>query len=199
MLATDPYMCDLILTYAPPDTPVESHKYLGRARSLNDVYVLDFDIPNCQASSDELVDLVPLDFPYMNVESWQHPGGRTWIRRSPHPEEINLHQPGLDGISTTCFTPTASRTEEVEKDYAAIQEAECAEAEPTGMTEMELAVTTHRIFGTGDENLGIAPQTRPTHAAKTLRWVLEANIGTFDEEGRPRPYPRDVYRRIDTS
>ncbi|CAI7748671.1 unnamed protein product [Closterium sp. NIES-53] len=70
MLATDPYTRDLILTHAPPDTSVESHKYLGRACSLNGIYVLHFDIPNCQASSDELVDLVPLDFPYMNVESW---------------------------------------------------------------------------------------------------------------------------------
>ncbi|CAI7822807.1 unnamed protein product [Closterium sp. NIES-54] len=44
MLATYPYTCDLILTYAPPDIPVESLKFLGRARSLNGVYVLDFDI-----------------------------------------------------------------------------------------------------------------------------------------------------------
>ncbi|CAI7886487.1 unnamed protein product [Closterium sp. NIES-53] len=101
MLATYPYTRDLILTYTPPNTTVESNKYLGRARSLNGIYVLDFDVPNCQASSDELVDLVPLDFPYMNVESWQHPDGRPWIRRSPHPEEINLHQPGPDGICTT--------------------------------------------------------------------------------------------------
>ncbi|CAI7868994.1 unnamed protein product [Closterium sp. NIES-54] len=68
MLTTDPYTRDLILTYAPPVTPVESHKYLGRACLLNGVYVLDYDIPNCQASSDELVDLVPLNFPYMNEE-----------------------------------------------------------------------------------------------------------------------------------
>ncbi|CAI7909902.1 unnamed protein product [Closterium sp. NIES-54] len=83
----------------------------------------------------------------MNVESWQHPDGRPWIRRSPHPREINLHQPGPNGICTTCFTPTASHTEEVERDIATIYEADNAEAEPEGMTEMELAVTTHRIFG----------------------------------------------------
>ncbi|CAI7736664.1 unnamed protein product [Closterium sp. NIES-53] len=197
LLATNPYTRNLILTYAPSDTPVKSHKYLGRARSLNGVYVLDFDIPNCQASSYELMDLVPLNFPYMNVESWQHPDGRPWIRRNPHPHEINMHQPGPDSLCTTCFTPTASHTEEVERDYEAIQEAESAEAEPEGMTEMELALTTHCIFGTGDKNLGIRQQAAP--AAETLRWVLEANTGTFDEEGRPRPYPRDVYRHINTA
>ncbi|CAI7799817.1 unnamed protein product [Closterium sp. NIES-54] len=158
MLTTDPYTRDLILTYAPPDTPVESHKYLGRARLLNGAYVLDFDIPNCQASSDELVDLVPLNFSYISVESWQHPDSRPWICRSPHPEEINWHQPGPDSIYTTCFTPTASRTEEVEKDLAAIQEAESAETEPTVMTEMELAVTTHRVFGIRNERLGLTKQ-----------------------------------------
>ncbi|CAI7857967.1 unnamed protein product [Closterium sp. NIES-54] len=87
MLATDPYTHDLILTYDPPDTPVESHKHLGRARSLNSIYVR-LRYPNCKASSDELVDLVPQDFPYMNVESLQHLDGRPWIRQ---PEEINLH------------------------------------------------------------------------------------------------------------
>ncbi|CAI7901340.1 unnamed protein product [Closterium sp. NIES-53] len=74
MLATDLYTHDLILTYAPPDTPPESHKYLGRARSMDGVYVLDFDLPTCQASSDELVDLVPLDFPFMNHGSIQTDG-----------------------------------------------------------------------------------------------------------------------------
>ncbi|CAI7772966.1 unnamed protein product [Closterium sp. NIES-53] len=165
MLATDPYTRDLILTYALPDTPVESHKYLGRARSLNSVYVLDFDIPNCQAS--------------------------------PHPEEINLHQPGPDGICTTCFTPTASRTEEVVKDLAVIQEVESAEAEPSGMTEMELAVTTHPVFGIGDEKLGLTEQQRPTLRTETLRWILEEAHGTtFDQENRPRPYTRDIYRNF---
>ncbi|CAI7757618.1 unnamed protein product [Closterium sp. NIES-53] len=183
MLTTDPYTRDLILTYAPPDTPVESHKYLGRARSLNGIYVLDFDIPNCQASFDELVDLVPLDFPHMNVETWQHPDGRPWIRRSPHPREINLHQPGPDGLCTTCFTPMASSTEEVERDLTAIQEAESAEAEPEGMTEMELAITSHRIFGTEVEKLGMKEQERPAPVAKTLCWILkDAMIGTEEEE-----------------
>ncbi|CAI7890098.1 unnamed protein product [Closterium sp. NIES-54] len=185
MLTTDPYTRDLILTYAPPDTPVESHKYLGRARSLNGIYVLDFDIPNCQASFDELVDLVPLDFPHMNVETWQHPDGRPWIRRSPHPREINLHQPGPDGLCTTCFTPMASSTEEVERDLTAIQEAESAEAEPEGMTEMELAITSHRIFGTEVEKLGMKEQERPAPVAKTLCWILkDAMIGTVDEENQ---------------
>ncbi|CAI7779126.1 unnamed protein product [Closterium sp. NIES-54] len=197
MLATNPYTRDLILTYAPPNTPVESHKYLRRACSLNGIYVLEFDIPNCQASSDEPVDLIPLDFPHMNVESWQHPDGRPWIRCSPHPQEINLHQPGLDGLCTTCFTPTASRTEEVEKILAAIKEEESAEDEPTGMTEMELAVTTHRVFGTGDERLGLTERERPTPRIETLRWILEeAHATTFDKENRPSPYPRDIYRTI---
>ncbi|CAI7887150.1 unnamed protein product [Closterium sp. NIES-54] len=198
MLATDPYTCDLILTYAPPDTPAESHKYLERARSLGGVYVLDFNIPNFQASSDELVDLVPLEFPYMNEESWQHSDGWPWIRHSPHPCEINLHKSGPDVLCTTCFTPMASCAEEVERDYAEIQEAESAEAEPEGMTEMELAVTSHRVFGTTNKDLEQMEQERPTPRSETLRWVLEANTGTLDEEGRPRPYPRDVYRYIDT-
>ncbi|CAI7883091.1 unnamed protein product [Closterium sp. NIES-54] len=196
MLATDPYTRDLILTYAPPDTPPESHKYLGRARSINGIYLLDVDIPSFQASSD-VVDPVPLDFSYLSKESWQHPDGRLWIRRSHHPEEINLHQPGPDDIFTTCFTPMASRTEEVERDLAAIREAESADAEPTGMTEMELAVTTHRVFGIGDERLGLMEQQRPTPQTETLCWILEEAHGTtFDEENRPRPYARDVYCTI---
>ncbi|CAI7802755.1 unnamed protein product [Closterium sp. NIES-53] len=200
MLATDPYTHDLILTYAPPDTPVELHKYIGRARSLNGVYVLDFNIPNCKASPDELVDLVPLDFPYMNVESWQHPDGRPWICCSPHPQEINLHQPGPDELCTTCLTPTASRTEEVEKVLAAIQKDESTEAEPEGMTKMELAITTHHVFRTGNERIGLTEQERPTPRTETLRWILEdAHATTFDEENRPRPYPCEVYHRIDTA
>ncbi|CAI7801067.1 unnamed protein product [Closterium sp. NIES-54] len=121
----------------------------------------------------------------------------TTRRRAGAVRSMVLRQPGPDGLCTTCFTPTASRTDEVERDLVAIQEAESAKAEPEGMTEMELAVTTHRIFGTGDEKLGMTKQERPTPMAETLRWILEeATIGTFDKKNQPRPYPRDVYRSI---
>ncbi|CAI7867266.1 unnamed protein product, partial [Closterium sp. NIES-54] len=72
-LLNKPFYPNGLVTGILTDTSAKTHKYLGSARSLGGVYVLDFDIPNCQASSDELVDLVPMDFPYMNVESWQHP------------------------------------------------------------------------------------------------------------------------------
>ncbi|CAI5474475.1 unnamed protein product [Closterium sp. Yama58-4] len=195
ILTTDLATRDLILTYAPPDTPPESFKYLGRARSINGIYVLDFDVPSCEASSDELVDLVPLEFAFMNEESWQHPDGRPWIRRSPHPREINLHNPDINGLCTTCHTPAASRTEQVEREFVAIQEAESAEEEPTGMTEEELAVSTYRIFGEENKQFGHLPDPRPTPRSETLRFILEANATTIDEEGRPRPYTREVYRR----
>ncbi|CAI7796697.1 unnamed protein product [Closterium sp. NIES-53] len=103
-----------------------------------------------------------------------------------------------DGRYTTCFTPTAGRTEEVEGDLAAIEEAESAEAPIEGMTEMELAVTSHHIFGTENEEFGMAAQERPTRAAETLRWILEeATTGTFDEEYRLLPYLCEVYRQVD--
>ncbi|CAI7793383.1 unnamed protein product [Closterium sp. NIES-53] len=63
---------------------------------------------------------------------------------------------------------------------------------------MELAIISNRIFGIGNENLGIMEQERPTPHTETLRWILEeANTTTFDEESRLQPYPRDVYRTID--
>ncbi|CAI7927474.1 unnamed protein product [Closterium sp. NIES-54] len=192
ILTTDLATRDLVLTYAPPDTPPESFKYLGRARSINGIYILDFDMPSCQASSDELMDLVPLEFAYMDEKAWEHPDGRPWVRRSPHPHEINLHDPDINGLCTTCHTPTASRTEQVEKEYAVIQEAESAEAEATVMAKQELAVSSHRIFGepTNDPRR----QGEERTYSKNLRFVLEANTTTFDEDGRPRPYTREVYR-----
>ncbi|CAI5500194.1 unnamed protein product [Closterium sp. Naga37s-1] len=195
IIHTDLATRDLILTYAPPDTPPESFKYLGRARSINGIYILDFDIPPCQASLDELVDLVPLEFAFMNKESWEHPDGRPWVRRSPHPREINFHEPDVNGLCTTCHTPTASRTEQVEREQAAIQEAESAEAEPTGMTREELAVASYRVFGEAVKEYELERTERATPYSDNLQFVLEANATTKDEEGRERPYTREVYRR----
>ncbi|CAI7906598.1 unnamed protein product [Closterium sp. NIES-54] len=40
-------------------------------------------------------------------------------------------------------------------------------------------------------------QQRPTLRTETLCWILEEAHGTnFDEENRPRPYTRDVYRNL---
>ncbi|CAI5477866.1 unnamed protein product [Closterium sp. Yama58-4] len=165
---TDPLTRDLELYFAPPDTPVEDRKYLGRARSIIGVYVLDFDLPDCRATLDELADLIPLDFAHKSENSWNHLDVPPWIRRNPHPGEMNIYSPGPDGRCTSCFTPTVSRTEKVEREVAAIEEAE-SDAPPTkGMTEIELATASYRVFGNKQEELGVPEAERLGPASETV-------------------------------
>ncbi|CAI7815118.1 unnamed protein product [Closterium sp. NIES-53] len=62
--ANHPVTRDLELHFTPPNTPVKDRKYLEKARSINRVYLLDFDLPDYRAMSDELVDLISHNFTY---------------------------------------------------------------------------------------------------------------------------------------
>ncbi|CAI7863860.1 unnamed protein product [Closterium sp. NIES-54] len=61
-------------------------RYIGKAHPDNGVYFLDFDIPDCRADSEDLIDLQPQDAVWPHEIT--HPDGRPWVKHHAHPREI---------------------------------------------------------------------------------------------------------------
>ncbi|CAI5485134.1 unnamed protein product [Closterium sp. Yama58-4] len=183
-LSTDRATRDILLHYEARNFP---RRQIGRAHSENGVYVLDFDIPDCSGDSHELIDLVPLRFEHIHRRDWKHPDGRPWVPHHPHPRETALHNPNPDGICRDCHTPTTSTSAIAGRGLAAIAEAEHNAPPEEGMSQLELEIATHGVFGTKEHPL-IGPPSQ--HLQGMLRGT---GVGTFDALGEPRPYTYEKF------
>ncbi|CAI7857349.1 unnamed protein product [Closterium sp. NIES-53] len=169
--------------------PKKTREQIGRAHSKNNVYILDFSIPDCIGDSQELIDLVPLHFEHIHHHDWKHPDGRPWVPHHTHPHEVALHDPDPDGICRDCHTPTASTSAIAGRGLAAIAEAE-REAPREGLSNLELQTATRVVFGTEENPL-------PGPASQHLRGMLRGTgVGTFDAHGVPRPYTKEKFLEI---
>ncbi|CAI7889547.1 unnamed protein product [Closterium sp. NIES-54] len=186
-LSMDRATRDILLHYESRTFP---RRQIGRAHSENGVYVLDFDIPDCSGDSHELIDLVPMRFEHIHHRVWKHPDGRPWVPHHPHPREVALHDSDADGICRDCHTPTASTSAIAGRGLAAITEAERHAPPEEGMSQLELEVTTQRVFGTDQ-----SPHAGPP--SQRLDDILHGQRrGTFDARGVARPYTRDEFLKV---
>ncbi|CAI7884036.1 unnamed protein product [Closterium sp. NIES-53] len=186
-LSTDPETRDILFHFTMPN---KTRKHIGRAHSKNGRYILDFDIPDCSSDSQELIDLVPLRFEHIHHRDWKHPDERPWVPHHPHPRELALHDPDLDGICRDCQTPTASTSAISGRGLAAIAEAEQEAPPGEGLSHLELETAMDVAFGTEEHPL-------PGPASQHLRAMLYGvGVDTFDAHGFPRPYTKDKFLEI---
>ncbi|CAI7835427.1 unnamed protein product [Closterium sp. NIES-54] len=186
-LSIDPKTRDILLHYTMPN---KTRKKIGRAHSENGVYILDFSILDCSGDSQELTDLVPLQFEHIHHCDRKHPDRRAWVPHHPHPRELVLHYPDPDGICGDCHTPTASTSVIAGCGLAAIAEAEREAPPKEGLSNLELETATRVVFGTEE-----TPLPRP--ASQHLQGMLRGTgVGTFDAHGVPRPYTKEKFLEI---
>ncbi|CAI7915504.1 unnamed protein product [Closterium sp. NIES-54] len=167
-LSTDPETRDILFHFTMPN---KTRKHIGRAHSKNGRYILDFDIPDCSSDSQELIDLVPLRFEHIHHRDWKHPDERPWVPHHPHPRELALHDPDLDGICRDCQTPTASTSAISGRGLAAIAEAEQEAPPGEGLSHLELETAMDVAFGTEEHPLP-GPASQHLRAITTLRRSL---------------------------
>ncbi|CAI7850812.1 unnamed protein product [Closterium sp. NIES-54] len=59
LMTTDPETRCILMHWKDYSCPTVKPHYIGKARADNDVYILDFDVPDCHADSGDPVDLQP--------------------------------------------------------------------------------------------------------------------------------------------
>ncbi|CAI7915287.1 unnamed protein product [Closterium sp. NIES-53] len=110
LMTTDPKTRCIRMHWKDYSRPATKPRYIEKARADNDVYVLDFDIPDCCADSGDPINLQPQLI--IDPHALAHPDGCPWDKHHAHRREIDLHAPGLDGLCRNYRTPTASTTED---------------------------------------------------------------------------------------
>ncbi|CAI7792104.1 unnamed protein product [Closterium sp. NIES-53] len=186
-LSTDIHTRDILLHYT---TPKKVRRQIELAHSENGVYVFDFDILDCGGDTDELIDLVPLRFEEIHHSEWKHPDGRPWVPHHPQPRKVALHYPGPDGVCRDCHMPTALTSAIAGWRLAAIAEAERLAPPEEGMSTMELEIATHSTFETEEHPL---PEPASQHLQRIVRGTSH---GTFDANGKARPYTKEDFLKI---
>ncbi|CAI7758285.1 unnamed protein product [Closterium sp. NIES-54] len=186
-ISTDPETRDILLHFTSPN---KARKHIERAHSENGVYILDFDIPDCNGDSQELIDLIPLHFEHIHHHDWNLPDGRPCVPHHPHLRELALHDPDPDGICRDCHTPTTSTSTIAGCGLAAIAKAEREALPEEGLSNLELETATRVIFGMEEHPL---PRPASQHLCGMLR---STSVGTLDAHGVPRPYTKDTFMEI---
>ncbi|CAI7834896.1 unnamed protein product [Closterium sp. NIES-53] len=186
-ISTDPETRDILLHFTSPN---KARKHIERAHSENGVYILDFDIPDCNGDLQELIDLIPLHFEHIHHHDWNLPDGRPCVPHHPHLRELALHDPDPDGICRDCHTPTTSTSTIAGCGLAAIAKAEREALPEEGLSNLELETATRVIFGMEEHPL---PRPASQHLCGMLR---STSVGTLDAHGVPRPYTKDTFMEI---
>ncbi|CAI7783215.1 unnamed protein product [Closterium sp. NIES-53] len=105
--------------------------FIGKATSVEGVFVLDFESPKISGDNEHILVLDPPG----------HPSPPRWS----HPEETDCHQPGLDGTFRALAVPVASSTNPTDTGPQAVEEGEETTSEttaaPTASTSTEAAPT----------------------------------------------------------
>ncbi|CAI7795007.1 unnamed protein product [Closterium sp. NIES-54] len=105
--------------------------FIGKATSVEGVFVLDFESPKISGDNEHILVLDPPG----------HPSPPRWS----HPEETDCHQPGLDGTFRALAVPVASTTNPTDTGPQAVEEGEETTSEttaaPTASTSTEAAPT----------------------------------------------------------